>query len=96
MIYGHTEWQPDPITPSQLAARLGLAPSTVTEMVKKLVAAGHETRLDYNAGKQQPLPVSRIGCRAGSLSFVTMSSQWISGQAWRYPACSHGMRRLSS
>ena len=38
VIYGHTEWQPDPITPSQLAARLGLAPSTVTEMVKKLVA----------------------------------------------------------
>ena len=32
-IYHHTEWQPDPITPSQLAARLGLANSTVTEMV---------------------------------------------------------------
>ena len=49
MIYGHTEWQPDPITPSQLAARLGLAPSTVTEMVKKLVAAGHVAHAPYGA-----------------------------------------------
>lgn len=39
-IYSHTEWQPDAIAPSQLAAQLGLAPSTVTEMVKKLAAAG--------------------------------------------------------
>ena len=37
-IYHHTEWQPAPITPSQLAATLGLAPSTVTEMVRKLAA----------------------------------------------------------
>ncbi|MFT4213446.1 MAG: metal-dependent transcriptional regulator [Microbacterium sp.] len=37
-IYHHTEWQDDPITPSQLAAALGLAPSTVTEMVRKLAA----------------------------------------------------------
>ncbi len=28
-IYNHTEWQDDPITPSQLAAELRLAPSTV-------------------------------------------------------------------
>ncbi len=49
VIYGHTEWQPDPITPSQLAARLGLAPSTVTEMVKKLVAAGHVEHAPYGA-----------------------------------------------
>ncbi len=30
VIYGHTEWQPEPITSSQLAARLGpraVAPS---------------------------------------------------------------------
>lgn len=39
-IYSHTEWQPDAVTPSQLAAKLELAPSTVTEMVKKLAAAG--------------------------------------------------------
>jgi DtxR family Mn-dependent transcriptional regulator len=38
VIYAHTEWQPDPITSGELAQRLGLAPSTVTEMVKKLVA----------------------------------------------------------
>lgn len=37
-IYAHTEWQDQPITSSQLSARLGLAPSTITEMVKKLVA----------------------------------------------------------
>lgn len=37
-IYHHTEWQTAPITPSQLAAKLGLAPSTVTEMVRKLAA----------------------------------------------------------
>jgi len=49
VIYGHTEWQPDPITPSQLAARLGLAPSTVTEMVKKLAAAGHVEHAPYRA-----------------------------------------------
>ena len=49
VIYGHTEWQPEPITPSQLAARLGLAPSTVTEMVKKLVAAGHVAHAPYGA-----------------------------------------------
>jgi DtxR family Mn-dependent transcriptional regulator len=40
VIYAHTEWQPDPISTSALAARLGLAASSVTEMVKKLVAQG--------------------------------------------------------
>ncbi len=40
VIYGHTEWQADPITTSALAARLGLAASSVTEMVKKLVTLG--------------------------------------------------------
>lgn len=40
VIYAHTEWQPDPITTSVLAARLGLAASSVTEMTKKLVALG--------------------------------------------------------
>ena len=37
VIYAHTEWQPEPITTSALAARLGLAVSSVTEMTKKLV-----------------------------------------------------------
>ena len=40
VIYGHTEWQPEAITTTVLAARLGLAASSVTEMVKKLVAHG--------------------------------------------------------
>ena len=37
-IYHHTEWQSERITPSQLAGELGLAPSSVTEMVQKLAA----------------------------------------------------------
>ena len=48
-IYAHTEWQADAITPSVLADRLGLAPSTVTEMVKKLAAAGLVTHVRYGA-----------------------------------------------
>ncbi|MGO4690285.1 metal-dependent transcriptional regulator [Glaciibacter sp. 2TAF33] len=46
-IYAHTEWQPEPITPSALAARLGVAPSSVTEMAKKLAAAGLLTHVPY-------------------------------------------------
>ena len=39
-IYSHTEWQPDAMTSSQLATRLGLAPSSITEMVRKLTQQG--------------------------------------------------------
>ncbi len=46
-IYAHTEWQPDPISPSVLAGRLGVAPSSVTEMVKKLAAAGLLSHVPY-------------------------------------------------
>lgn len=46
-IYHHTEWQTAPITPSQLAAELGLAPSTVTEMVQKLAAQGLVSHRPY-------------------------------------------------
>ena len=49
VIYSHTEWQPEPITTSALAARLGLAASSVTEMVKKLVAQGLVTHEPYGA-----------------------------------------------
>ncbi|WP_243841928.1 metal-dependent transcriptional regulator [Salinibacterium sp. ZJ77] len=49
VIHGHTEWQDAPITGSQLAARLGLVPSTVTEMVKKLVRQGLVTHQPYGA-----------------------------------------------
>lgn len=48
-IYAHTEWQADAITPSVLAERLSLAPSTVTEMVKKLAASGLVTHVRYGA-----------------------------------------------
>jgi len=48
-IYGHTEWQEAPITGTQLAARLGLVPSSVTEMVKKLTAQGLVTHAPYGA-----------------------------------------------
>lgn len=46
-IYTHTEWQAEPITPSALAERLGIAPSSVTEMVKKLAAAGLIAHVPY-------------------------------------------------
>ncbi|MCU1526140.1 MAG: DtxR family transcriptional regulator [Microbacteriaceae bacterium] len=49
VIYAHTEWQPEPITTSVLAARLGLAASSVTEMVKKLGSAGLVTHVPYGA-----------------------------------------------
>ncbi|WP_394553415.1 metal-dependent transcriptional regulator [Agromyces sp. MMS24-JH15] len=48
-VYAHTEWQPDPITPSVLAGRLGVAPSSVTEMVKKMAAQGLVTHVPYGA-----------------------------------------------
>lgn len=48
-VYAHTEWQDSPITPSQLAAKLGIAPSSVTEMVKKLAAAGLVSHVPYGA-----------------------------------------------
>jgi DtxR family Mn-dependent transcriptional regulator len=48
-IYAHTEWQSTPITSSVLAARLGLAASSVTEMVKKLGAQGLVAHEPYGA-----------------------------------------------
>lgn len=46
-IYHHTEWQDERMTPSQLAGVLGLAPSSVTEMVKKLASLGLVTHRPY-------------------------------------------------
>ena len=54
VIYAHTEWKPEPITSSAIAARLGLAPSSVTEMVKKLVAQGLATHEPYGAIELTP------------------------------------------
>jgi len=55
-IYHHTEWQTDRITPSQLAAELGLAPSSVTEMVQKLATQGLVTHRPYG-----PIALSAAG-----------------------------------
>ncbi len=49
VIYGYTEWQETPITTTVLAVRLGLANSSVTEMVKKLVAQGLVSHEPYGA-----------------------------------------------
>ena len=40
VIYAYTEWQDKPITSSALAARLGVANSSVSEMVRKLKDQG--------------------------------------------------------
>ena len=48
-VYAHTEWQDEAITPSVLAGKLGIAPSSVTEMVKKLAAAGFVSHVPYGA-----------------------------------------------
>lgn len=64
-IYHHTEWQTDRITPSQLAGELGLAPSSVTEMVQKLAAQGLVTHRPYGpialteAGEQRAAGIIR-------------------------------------
>jgi DtxR family transcriptional regulator, Mn-dependent transcriptional regulator len=57
-IYHHTEWQDERITPSQLASVLGLAPSSVTEMVQKLAAQGLVTHRPYG-----PIALSEEGER---------------------------------
>ena len=53
-VYSHTEWQDEPITPSVLAGKLGVAPSSVTEMVKKLAAAGLVAHVPYGAVRLTP------------------------------------------
>ncbi|MCP2635606.1 metal-dependent transcriptional regulator [Microbacterium sp. HD4P20] len=64
-IYHHTEWQSERITPSHLAAELGLAPSSVTEMVRKLAAQGLVTHRPYGpialteAGEQRAASIIR-------------------------------------
>ena len=46
-VYSFTEWQDKPITASQLAGRLSIANSSVTEMVGKLVELGLAEREKY-------------------------------------------------
>ena len=57
-IYHHTEWQDERITPSQLAVELGLAPSSVTEMVQKLAAQGLVSHRPYG-----PITLTEAGER---------------------------------
>ncbi|QDG67585.1 MULTISPECIES: metal-dependent transcriptional regulator [unclassified Pseudarthrobacter] len=49
VIYGFTEWQDKPITSSQLAQRLGVANSSVSEMVRKLKDHGLVDHKPYSA-----------------------------------------------
>ncbi|MDJ0358103.1 metal-dependent transcriptional regulator [Paenarthrobacter sp. PH39-S1] len=49
VIYAFTEWQDKPISSSQLAARLGVANSSVSEMVRKLKDQGLVDHQPYSA-----------------------------------------------
>lgn len=49
VIYAFTEWQDKPITSSQLAVRLGVANSSVSEMVRKLRDQGLVDHRPYSA-----------------------------------------------
>jgi DtxR family Mn-dependent transcriptional regulator len=49
VIYSFTEWQDKPITSSQLAQRLGVANSSVSEMVRKLKDQGLVNHQPYSA-----------------------------------------------
>lgn len=54
VIYAHTEWQPRPISSTELSARLGLAASSVSEMVNKLVVQGLVRHEPYGAIELTP------------------------------------------
>lgn len=73
-IYHHTEWQDTAITPSQLAGVLGLAPSSVTEMVKKLAAQGLVTHRPYG-----PVSLTPAGQRraAGVIRRHRLIETWL-------------------
>ncbi|MFF7682280.1 metal-dependent transcriptional regulator [Microbacterium sp. NPDC007973] len=73
-IYHHTEWQDSPITPSQLAGVLSLAPSSVTEMVKKLAAQGLVTHRPYG-----PVSLTAAGQRraAGVIRRHRLIETWL-------------------
>jgi DtxR family Mn-dependent transcriptional regulator len=76
-IYHHTEWQDDRITPSQLAGELGLAPSSVTEMVQKLAAQGLVTHRPYG-----PIALSEEGERraAAIIRRHRLIETWLVGE----------------
>lgn len=64
VIYTSTEWQDQPVTPSRLAARLGVANSSVTGMVRKLVDLGLAAHEPYGAveltGKGRSLALAMV------------------------------------
>lgn len=81
-VYAHTEWQEEPITPSVLAAKLGVAPSSVTEMVKKLAAAGFVSHVPYGAVTLTPAGEARA---LGMLRRHRLIETWLVrdyGYAW--------------
>jgi DtxR family transcriptional regulator, Mn-dependent transcriptional regulator len=53
-IYSFTEWQDRPVSSSLLAARLGVANSSVSEMVRKLVELGLVAHEPYGAIELTP------------------------------------------
>lgn len=54
VIYAFTEWQDKPITSTQLATRLGVANSSVSEMVRKLKDQGLVDHQPYSAVRLTP------------------------------------------
>jgi DtxR family Mn-dependent transcriptional regulator len=73
-IYHHTEWQSSPVTPSVLAATLGVAPSSVTEMAKKLSAAG---LVNYEPYKPLTLTVAGIARARGVIRRHRLIETWL-------------------
>ncbi|NKX50405.1 metal-dependent transcriptional regulator [Arthrobacter deserti] len=51
VLYSFTEWQDRPVSSSLLAARLGVANSSVSEMVRKLVGLGLVAHEPYGSGE---------------------------------------------
>ena len=81
-VYSHTEWQDEAITPSALAAKLGVAPSSVTEMVKKLAAAGLVSHVPYGAVRLTPAGEARA---LGMVRRHRLIETWLVGEfgyAW--------------
>jgi DtxR family Mn-dependent transcriptional regulator len=73
-IYHHTEWQSDPVTPSVLAATMRVAPSSVTEMAKKLSAAG---LVNYEPYKPLSLTAEGIARARGVIRRHRLIETWL-------------------
>jgi DtxR family Mn-dependent transcriptional regulator len=73
-IYQHTEWQTVPVTPSVLASTLGVAPSSVTEMAKKLSLAG---LVNYEPYKPLTLTAAGVARARGVLRRHRLIETWL-------------------